>query len=128
MNRLEIVLTALLFVSVVLNMGIMMYARATAMRLLFLSEELGDLQNMVNAFADHLKTVYELDAFYGDETLRHLLDHAISLNEQLGIFEEICALTENRELISYDDTDTHEEADNTEDSPQKEKPLLYESS
>jgi hypothetical protein len=58
------------------------------------SEELGDLQQMVNAFALHLKEVYELETFYGDQTLLGLLNHAISFNEQLETFEYVYSLTE----------------------------------
>jgi hypothetical protein len=36
--------------------------------------------------------------FYGDETLSHLLEHAVSFNEQLETFEYIYSLTEAEEL------------------------------
>ena len=94
MSRLEIILSAMLALSVIFNIGIFIYARAAITRLLSVSEELGDLQAMVNSFASHLKVVYELETFYGDETLKHLLEHAISFNEQLDTFEYIYSLTE----------------------------------
>ena len=97
MSRLEIILSAILFVSIILNVGIFVYARAAITRLLFISEELLDLQQMINSFAGHLKSVYELDSFYGDQTLRGLLNHAISFNEQLETFEMIYSLLENEE-------------------------------
>ncbi len=109
MSRLEIVLIAVLFISVIFNIGICVYAKAAISRLLFMSEEMGDLQNMINSFATHLQRVYELDAFYGDETLRHLLDHAISLNEQLENYEEIYTLTENEDLQIYDNNQAETE-------------------
>jgi len=95
MSRLEIILSAILFVSVVLNVGIFIYARAAITRLLFVSEELSDLQQMINSFTGHLKSVYEMDSFYGDQTLRGLLNHAISFNEQLETFEMIYSLLED---------------------------------
>ena len=94
MSRLEIILSAMLFVSLILNIGIFTYARAAVVRLLSVSDELGDLQQMINAFAKHLKAVYELDSFYGDQTLEALLNHAISFNDQLETFEFIYSLTE----------------------------------
>ena len=84
----------MLTLSIIFNIGVFLYARGAISRLLFVSEELGDLQNMINVFAKHLKAVYELDSFYGDETLRNLLNHAISFNEQLETFEHIYSLTE----------------------------------
>ncbi|MAG25963.1 hypothetical protein CMI47_10330 [Candidatus Pacearchaeota archaeon] len=95
MSRLEIILSAILFFSILLNIGLIMYVRGAIVRLLSVSEELGDLQEMINAFTHHLKIVYELDTFYGDETLQGLLHHAASFNEQLETFEYIYSLTQD---------------------------------
>tara|TARA_Y100001973_G_C4906158_1_gene189600 strand:+ start:98 stop:439 length:342 start_codon:yes stop_codon:yes gene_type:complete len=112
MSRLEIILAAILAISIVLNVGVFVYARAAIIRLLSVSEELGDLSQMTNAFASHLQAVYELDTFYGDETLNALLQHAISFNEQLDTFEYIYSLTE--EESSIDDRTVEEEEDTQE--------------
>jgi len=113
MSRLEIILSAILTLSVLLNVGMLMYARTAIVRIVSVSEELGDLQQMVNSFAVHLKTVYELDSFYGDETLRGLLEHAISFNDQMDTFEYIISLTESlpspTEKEEPDDNNTPEE-------------------
>ena len=86
MSRLELIFSAIMTLSLLLNIGLFIYARAAIVRLLTVSEELSDLQRMVDSFARHLKTVYELDSFYGDETLHGLLEHAISFNEQMDTF------------------------------------------
>lgn len=112
MTRLEIVLGAILLISIILNVGVFVYARAAIVRLLSVSEELGDLKQMIESFASHVQSVYELDTFYGDETLHALLNHAISFNEQLDTFEYIYSLTEEGNMIT-DDTEeenTQEEA------------------
>ena len=112
MSRLEIILSAILLISMVFNVGIFIYARAAIVRLLSVSEELGDLQEMINAFAAHTKSVYELEMFYGDQTLENLMHHAVSFNEQLETFEYIYTLTE---------TDTDDNRDNTkEEAPEEE--------
>jgi hypothetical protein len=98
MNRLELILSGVLMFSALLNIGLIVYVRGAIVRLLSISEELGDLQQMVNSFANHVKTVYELEMFYGDQTLSHLLNHAVSFNEQLETFEYIYSLTEAEEL------------------------------
>jgi len=105
MNRLEIILSAILFLSVVLNGGLLIYARAAIVRLLSVSEELGDLQQMINSFTVHIKDVYELEMFYGDQTLQALLEHAMSFNEQMETFEYIYSLTEEEpaEEEEYDE-------------------------
>ena len=118
MSRLELILSAILTLSVIFNVGVFIYARSAIAQLLGVSEELGDLQHMVDTFAKHLKAVYELDSFYGDQTLRFLLEHAISLNEQLETFEFIYSLTEEenetpeieQELEPTDEEEDQEEA------------------
>jgi len=109
MSRLEIILSAILFISAVFNIGVFIYARAAIARLLFVSEELGDLQQMINAFATHTKSVYELEMFYGDPTLEHLMNHAVSFNEQLETFEFIYALTEKEINDNNNRDETKEE-------------------
>lgn len=113
MSRLETILSVVTTLSILFNIGVFIYARAVVTRLLFVSEELGDLQTMIDGFAKHLQSVYELEAFYGDETLKHLLMHAVSFNEQLETFETIYSLTEEeptmeKEAIDVEDPDQAE--------------------
>ena len=110
MSRLEIILTLVLTISLVLNVGLMTYVRSVLARLLFVSEELGDLQDMVNNFSIHLSEVYNLEMFYGDQTLESLMQHAVSFNEQLETFEEIYSLTtEQTKEADFENTDGSEE-------------------
>jgi hypothetical protein len=67
---------------------------------------------MVEAFTEHLQNVYELESFYGDETLENLLNHAISFNEQMDTFDYIISFTEDEEA------NTEEELN--EEPPQEE--------
>tara|TARA_R110000744_G_scaffold248288_2_gene364685 strand:- start:908 stop:1249 length:342 start_codon:yes stop_codon:yes gene_type:complete len=104
MSRLEIILSATLALSAIFNVVILVYARAAIARLLSVSEELGDLQQMVDSFAKHLKAVYDLEMFYGDQTLENLLNHAVSFNEQLETFEYIYELTEEEaDIVDHDE-------------------------
>jgi hypothetical protein len=116
MSRLEITLSGILTLSLLFNVGVFIYARAAIVRLLSVSEELGDLNQMVNSFASHLKTVYELDSFYGDHTLSHLLQHAISFNEQLETFEYIYSLTEDENLETPEEEIENEKTEESEET------------
>ena len=109
MSRLEIILGIIATVSVVFNIGLILYLKGAIVRLISISEELGDFQQMVSAFALHVKTVYELEMFYGDQTLESLLEHARSFNEYLDTFEYIYTLTDEKEFQLDDDTTTEEE-------------------
>jgi len=119
MSRLEIILSCILTLSILANIGVFVYARAAIGRLLFVADELGDLQTMTNNFANHLSAVYELESFYGDQTLQYLLDHAISFNEQLETFEYIYSLTE----IEGEAPPSSDDVDAEEDNYDEEQPI-----
>jgi len=111
-SRLEIILAVFLTFSIIFNVGLFLYTRAALIRLLSVSEELGDLQEMVNSFARHLKDVYEMDMFYGEPILMELVDKTRLIREEIERFEEIYVLTTDIEAIEEDfenDTTTEEE-------------------
>ena len=102
---------AITTLSVLFNIFITGYTRKAITELLSISEELGDIQEMVNSFASHVKGVYEMEMFYGDETLNALMSHAISFGEQLQTFEYIYSLAtvkedEGNNIDESTDTDT----------------------
>ena len=94
MTNLEITISIMLVVSLILNVGLGYYVRSAIVRLISISEEMYDFKEMVDSFAKHLQSVYELETFYGDQTLLALLGHAVSFNEQLETFEYIYGLIE----------------------------------
>lgn len=112
MSRLEIILSAILTLSIVFNVGVFVYARAVVSKLVAVSEELGDLQLMIDGFTQHLKSVYKLEMFYGDQTLQSLLSHAESFNEQMETFEYIYFLTEDSVPTPPTDNKEEEEEEN----------------
>jgi hypothetical protein len=117
MTRLEVILSATLFVSFLFNVGVVLYARATLLRLLSISEELGDLQQMINAFTTHLSDIYNLEMFYGDQSLASLLDHAASFSEQMETFEYIYTLTEPEKDPDVEDEESEEELLDDDETP-----------
>ena len=94
MTELEIILAVIATFSILLNAAVFVYARSAISRLLYVSEELGDLKMMVDSFSNHVSGLYEMEMYYGDQTLQGLVDHAQSFNEQLETFEFIYSLTE----------------------------------
>ena len=107
MSRPEIILSAMLTLSVLLNIGLFVYARNVVSKLLLISNELADLGNMIDIFTNHLESVYEMEMFYGDETLGGLVEHARSFNEQMDTFDfvyQYASVDEETEKIN-DNTD-----------------------
>ena len=111
MTNLETIISIILTLSLILNVGLGLYVRTAIVKLLSISEEMYDFKEMVDSFAIHLERVYELDMFYGDETLGGLMEHARSFNEQLETFEYIYGLIEeDAENENTDADDAEEEA------------------
>ncbi len=108
MSRFELIISASLALSIAINVGLFIYARMAISQLLSVADELYDLDEMIRGFSNHLQTVYELDSFYGDETLHGLLEHAKSFNDYMETFEFIYSLTEE-ELQNDNTTNTENE-------------------
>tara|TARA_B100000242_G_scaffold276166_1_gene231816 strand:- start:1347 stop:1679 length:333 start_codon:yes stop_codon:yes gene_type:complete len=109
MTNLELTLTIILALSLIGNVALAVYARAAIVRLLSVAEELYDLKDMSDSLLSHLQSVYELEMFYGDETLGSLMNHARSYTDQFETFEYIYSLIEDEN----DNRDTEEEETET---------------
>ena len=96
------IITILSF-SIVLNLFLIWYVRGTLYNLLYISENLGALYEIVLEFTNHLQTVYDLERFYGDPTLTNLLDHSRALSLELEKFEEIFLLSEEPKEENIED-------------------------
>ena len=115
MSKLETALTAISIISIILNVGLVVYAKAAISRIVLISEELGDLQDMINSFLNHTRQVYEMEMFYGDQTLQGLLEHAKDFSIQMESFEYIYSLTDEEETEDVAETDKEQiEYDNEE--------------
>ena len=116
MSRLEMILLAISMLSIVFNVFMVVYSRRLLVELLSISEELGDIQQMTTNFANHVQSVYNLEVFYGDETLQSLMDHAKSYDEYLSTFERVYSLTTDiiEEENEVDDTAEGQEKSSSE--------------
>jgi len=112
-------LAAALLISVLFNVILLWFAKEQTRELTTIADNAEDLIAMIEGFTTHLKAVYSLDAFYGDETLQALMDHAGSLsmilNDQYG---NIASLSEPVEYEENGEDDASEENE-------KEKHVLY---
>ena len=89
MSRLEMVLSLILLVSIGINVILFVYSRNVAQKLILISQEIDDMRAAISSFASHIKSVYELEMFYGDQTLQALMDHARSFREYMEEFDYI---------------------------------------
>lgn len=65
-----------LFISLLLNLGAIFYLRFLLNERSKLHEDHNQLLTEVNDFVNHLSQIYELEMFYGDETLEQLIAHS----------------------------------------------------
>ena len=109
-----------LAISLGINTVLYWLAKEQSIRLSIMADNAIDLMEMITGFQAHLKSVYSLDTFYGDETLKSLMEHVSSLSiileDQYG---DIASLAEPAEY-----EETMEDQDDTEEN-QEEKHVLY---
>ena len=116
----SIILGLVLLVSLIANVMLFRLAMWQSKDLTLVSDNVGDLVEIIESYRNHLRDVYQLDSFYGDETLEGLMAHTNAiraiLEEQYG---DVIAITTP---IEYQ---TNEEEENEEESAEKEKHVLY---
>lgn len=112
-------LTMALTASVGVNVVFYWLIREQSSRLSVIADNTNDLIDMVNGFRSHLKAVYSLESFYGDETLKALMDHAGSLSVILeDQYGDIAALSEP---VEYEEIGE----ENGSEENQEEKHVFY---
>ena len=127
MNSLQIGLIIGFVLSLSLNGLFFWYLRKTTGRLLFISENLNDLISIIGVYRKHLKALYEMEMFYGDEVLQNLIDHTDSLYDMLEDYEDVVYLTEPLTFIEENNEDDLNDSDEEtfEREDLSEKDVLY---
>ena len=93
MTTLQIMIT-LLVVSVVLNIVALWLIRNLLTKLLFVSSNLGEVNDVMLRFSEHLEAVHSMETFYGDQTLQALLEHSTLVVTMLQEFDEIYTMAD----------------------------------
>ena len=107
-------------VSVLINVVLIRLASWQSKDLTVVSDNIGDLVEIIESYRKHLKSVYELDSFYGDETLKGLMEHTNALRTILEQqYGDVTSITDPIEYEIGEEEDAEEEID------QKEKHVLY---
>ena len=88
-----IILAISLFVSIAFNVILFLYSRKVLLRVYTASEEAAEIFTILDAYREHLRSVYELPTFYGDDTLSGLLDHTKDVFAHLGKYEDVYSFT-----------------------------------
>ena len=97
-----IVLIILLVFSIALNVFLVVYLRWLLKKFAFLSENIGDLLNSVEGFSKHLESIHELETYYGDSTLKNLIEHSQQIVKDVEMYKDIYTMFHDDENISFE--------------------------
>lgn len=115
-----VILVTVLVGSLIFNGVMFWYLRKLTQRLSFIYQNIGDVSDIIANYRVHLKSVYSMEMFYGDETLQYLLDHTRSISTLLEDFEDQDFFLEEFESVEEEEAPLQEEEFNGETQIQQE--------
>jgi hypothetical protein len=124
MTTLEIVLIIMLLVSITANYLAFWYMRRVLPGLIYTSQNLEDLTALVANYREHLRNIYGMEMYYGDETMEHLISHTTSLLEILEDYEDVYSITTPFEEI-YEEEDQNLKGDQPDGETQKNEENVF---
>ena len=114
-----IILITVLMGSLIFNGVMFWYLRKLTQRLSFIYQNIGEVSEIIANYRVHLKSVYSMEMFYGDETLQYLMDHTRSISTLLEDFEDKEFFLEEFESVE-EDVPSQEENNNAPTQVQEE--------
>ena len=93
------------------------YLRKLLRKYVFVAQNLLDLVVMVDNYQKHLKQVYNMETYHGDETIKYLMQHTNSLLVRLEDYKDVYDISEPLETLEETPVD-----ENSETSPEEEAP------
>jgi len=124
MTTLEIVLIIVLLVSITANYLAFWYMRRVLPGFIYTSRNLEDLTTLVANYREHLRNIYGMEMYYGDETMKHLISHTTSLLEILEDYEDVYSITTPFEEI-YEEEDQNLKGDQPDGETQKNEENVF---
>jgi hypothetical protein len=101
---------ASLIISSAFNIFLLLYIRNLITRFVLISDEVNEMKRMLQHYSSHLESVYEMETFYGDETLHNMLQHSRDIGVEIENFVDNFLITgEDMEEDPTDDTEDTEE-------------------
>ena len=94
-----IALVILLLLSITMNIFFIVYLRWLLKKFAPISEGIGDMLSSMSGFSKHLESIYELETFYGDTTLKNLIRHSRQIVKDVEIYKDIYTLFHDDEDI-----------------------------
>ena len=109
-----------LVVSVGINIFGFWYVRDILGRLTWISQNIEDIAQVVAIYQGHLKAIFRLEQFYGDQEIEGLIEHTRATIEILEDYQSAVL-----ELEPVEEELNQEETSNAEEEESIEKDVLY---
>ena len=93
------VIPFLLFVSVVLNVGCVWYILSSISARKKMVEDVDTLLETVFELENHIKSIYEMEMFYGDETLGALIKHTKEVVDDIEFYRQKYSFDEESRIV-----------------------------
>ena len=113
-----------LLLSIIINLLALWYIAKLLAKVLFVSQNLTDLVDLLSTYRNHLKRIYSLDMFHGDETIKFLIQHTNSLLDVLEDYSDIYLMTEPIAL-DEEDEESYDDEEETRPPPVNEENVFY---
>jgi len=118
-----VILSIVLVVSLIFNGLMYWYSRQLTQKLSFIYDNIGDVSDLITNYRTHLKSVYSMEMFYGDETLKFLMDHTRSIGVLLEDYEDPEFFVE--EFMEEDEDAPQQEELNNAETPQPQQENVF---
>ncbi len=105
------VLILCLIASVIINIFLAWYLIKVLSKLLYTSDNLGDLYVTLRMFEEFTASLYHMEMFYGEPVIQELIKKTSLVREEIQRFEEIYGLTTDVEALEEDIINDREEND-----------------
>lgn len=102
-----LIISLLLTIAIICMLG--WYCFKLTTKILDLSSSLEDLYTRLKEFDGHINFIYELEMYYGDETLKNLIRHSRDLRNYMSSFKDIIELTDETSFNEEDDDQQKED-------------------
>ena len=112
-------------ISVLLNGLLLWYVYKLLAKLLYTSDNFGDLYIVFRSFEEYLSSLFKMDMFYGEPVLEELIKRTKAVRTEIERFEEIYILTNDVEMIEEEIDVEYNFEEEEEARETSQEPLLY---
>ena len=99
--------------SILLNILFLWYIKGILAKLLYTSDNLGDLYVVFRLFENFVESIYNMEIYHGEPTIEELIQKTKDVRFELEKFKDIYELTTEVEEVLVDETDKTEEKTET---------------